>query len=321
MNTYEEAKRILSELSLENIALRRQVGKFQELLQEKEKEKEKKDKDDKTTSEGKASEGQEEEKVDDLDDSLDDSLEAKIRKFAAQILKSSPSLLHFFTIVVLCYLWGRWYLPFWCILLLALPWLEIIKTTDSERLANDVVTQRYLRRLLVVDDDQYTIGDTAAWLNRAMVRLWPNALEPMVSQAVLESVQAIFDDFLSTQSIVKRLKVEGVSLGEVPLRIKRIRTSLPEENVAVTKKKAGRLSNQANMAGEAYEKKQNMAFDALLRAFQKNSEENRVDIDLDVQLVTSENMKRVVYLRDLELPLKANPTDYQKHSSSLHEPC
>ena len=73
--------------------------------------------------------------------------------------------------------------------------------------------------MLLVDDDQYAIGDTAAWLNRAMVRLWPSALEPMISSAILENIQFIFDDFLKTQSIIKRLTVESVSLGEVPIRI------------------------------------------------------------------------------------------------------
>ena len=150
---------------------------------------------------------------------------------------------------------------------MAVPWLEIIKTTESERLANNLVIERYLRRLLLVDDDQYAIGDTAAWLNRAMVRLWPSALEPMISSAILENIQFIFDDFLQTQSIIKRLTVESVSLGEVPIRIKRIRTSLPEDNLAATKAKASKGASKKfeDMTKDSFQEKQHMSFDFLLQ--------------------------------------------------------
>ncbi|UPR02455.1 hypothetical protein HOP50_10g57810 [Chloropicon primus] len=262
MNTYEEAKRILSELSLENIALRRQIDRLT-------------GKRTNTSSRRSPAGARGHKGGDDLGTGSEgESLEVKARQFAALVLSNSPSLVHFFCIVVTCYLWGRWGFPFWLVLVVAVPWLEIIKSTDSERLANKLIIERYLRRLLIVDDDQYTIGDTAAWLNRAMVRLWPNAIEPMVSEIVLENVQFIFDEFLKTQSVIKRLKVESVSLGEIPLRILRIRTSLPEEHVAVTKKKAGKASSKkySDFSEDVYSEKQHMAFDHLLEAFQKGFE-------------------------------------------------
>ena len=153
------------------------------------------------------------------------------------------------------------------------------------------MVERYLRRLLIVDDDQYSVGDTAAWLNRAFVRLWPSALEPMISASVMESVQAIFDTFLESQSVVKRLRVEGVSLGKVPLRIKRVRTALPEANVAVTKRKQGRKQSMMLNMLEKLEDRRVMEFDRLLDHFQKDSAESRVDIDLDFQFVPSDDMK------------------------------
>lgn len=283
MNTYEEAKRILAELSLENIALRRQVNRLETTSKKEEPDADAEDEEqDESHGLGLKRPGKEE-----------DTLEAKARQFAAMLLRNSPSLVHFFSIVSIVYLCGYLKMPFWLLLVVAVPWLEIIKSTDSERLANNIVIERYLRRLLVVDDDQYTIGDTAAWLNRAMVRLWPKALEPMISGIILDNVQFIFDDFLKTQSVIKRLKVESVSLGEVPIRILRMRTSLPEEHVAVTKKKAGKSSSKKfkDFSQGVYSDEQHMAFDHLLQAFQSGSKESRVDIDLDFQFVPSENMR------------------------------
>ncbi len=72
-------------------------------------------------------------------------------------------------------------------------------------------------------------------------------------------------------------------MGEIPLRIKRIRTSLPEEHVAVSKKKAAAKLG----LGSSYSDKQHLEFEALLRSFQKGSEDSRVDIDLDVQVSSS----------------------------------
>ena len=282
MNTYEEAKRILSELSLENINLRHQVESLKERV-------------DHAGPASKSSNGVKDES-DCGDEKIrnileeDLSWEVQVRKFVTQTVKKFPSLLHFLAIVCICYVWGRWSLPFWLVLMLAIPWLEIIRTSESKRLANDIVVKRYLRRLLIVDDDAQTLGDTAAWLNRAMVRLWPSALEPMISQSVLESVQAMFDEFLNSQSVIRRLKVEAISLGSVPLRIKRVRTGLPEANVAVTKKKAG-IANPITSLFESMSEKQQEDFDILLERFQEASEESRIDIDLDIQFVPSDDMK------------------------------
>ena len=96
------------------------------------------------------------------------------------------------------------------------------------------------------------------------------SFRPSRSEIILENVQFIFDDFLKTQSVVKRLKVESVSLGEIPVRIKRIRTSLPEEHVAVTKQKAGKAASSkfAHLQSGVYSEDQHEAFAHLLAAFQ-----------------------------------------------------
>ena len=89
----------------------------------------------------------------------------------------------------------------------------------------------------------------------------------LYSSAILENIQFIFDDFLKTQSIIKRLKVESVSLGEVPIRIKRIRTSLPEDNVAATKTKSSKAASKKfeDLTEGSFQEKQHMSFDYLLQ--------------------------------------------------------
>ena len=99
MNTYEEAKRLFAELSLENIALKSQLNRLKARETKADKKKDEASAKE-TEEEGKAGLGLQ-------PGDEEETFEARVKQAVALVLKNSPALLHFFTIVVTCYLWGE----------------------------------------------------------------------------------------------------------------------------------------------------------------------------------------------------------------------
>ena len=127
MNTYEEAKRILSELSLENIALRSQIQTLVTQLEKGEIENRSRE-----SNEGEGAELQSQSQLQLQEKKVPWGVRTKNE--LAKTVKAFPSLVHFVSIVALCYVWGRWSLPFWLIFLFAIPYLEIVKVCSQTSL-------------------------------------------------------------------------------------------------------------------------------------------------------------------------------------------